>query len=170
MKFAVGTETAVEVSAGYYNGESLSRIYLNGNYVEFGKKFTTYYGKFLTLTETDYIWTNEEAFISQITPEAIKGEVEQGESHMEVVKDIYRTITFPEQVYNGNKDYYSHFFYAFPAAALKNGTFAVKDVNAGGAESNAYILVDLEIDNVAYKVAISKNDAFNGATLEFVNK
>ena len=28
MKFAVGTETAVEVSAGYYNGESLSKLLL----------------------------------------------------------------------------------------------------------------------------------------------
>lgn len=169
MKFAVGTETAVEVSAGYFNGESLSKIYLNGNYVELGKKFTTYYGKFLTVHDSKYFAGDDGTkFLQEITADIIKdNDSEFSEGHTEVVKNIYRTIEFDATI---NDDYYSFVYYAFPAAALKSGNLVMRDENFMSSILGNFVVFDMEIDGVPYKVAINRTDSQGTGKISFNNE
>lgn len=125
-----------EIVAGYYNGESLEGLYINGDYFQIAvKNYNMYFGRIYGIDEdTDikpaYVNTiSDENFAKIILGTAESSVAAVNESDVVVGKTPYN-LEVHYGDYNDGPNVYSRDFFAFPTKLKKEGTFKIFDIGA----------------------------------------
>ena len=121
-------ELESEISAGFYNGESLEGLYFNGEYFQIASKLTVFYGRFVMpngIEDEDLTAINnatDEQIATMVTgvgevPNTVSDELS---SFNFVGKTPFVEVEFPKEELE--TDSASTYFFAFPKKALPEGS------------------------------------------------
>jgi hypothetical protein len=156
--FQNGVES--EIVAGYFNGESLEGLYLNGNYFSFKKKasITVYYGNVYN-TDPDDENRNSLIDTTKMTDAQLLAQIigDDADAKSEVVASPYDfEFTYDWQMTKGN-DFYGWHFFAVPTEFAPETAHIIEKQTKG--DQVPLLKREIEIDGVAYTVFCGYGDA-----------